>query len=60
MLFYVAIVRYMTGASLCQHRCCSLLDSLEYDRDHKALSIKHHRTKMVESLYKVYISYQQR
>lgn len=32
MLFYVAIVRRMTGVSLCQHRCRSLRHSLEYDR----------------------------
>lgn len=57
MLFYVVIVRYMTGVSLCQHRCCSLLDSLEYDRDDKPLLIKH---SIVESLYKVYYRYQQR
>lgn len=52
MRFYVVYARYMTGVSLCLHRCCSLFDSVANDRDHKPL-LKHDRMSTVERLYKV-------
>lgn len=44
MRFYVVFVSYVTGVSLCLHRCCSLFDPVANDRDHKPLLIKHYRT----------------